>query len=147
MSSSSSLSAAFLAPLDLINQSWLHFCRLLFSRRCCAAPRRTPLHYAAANGRYQCTVALVSAGAEVNEPDQIGCTPLHYAAASQAFSRFADMPLQSPLHLTNTTLTGVFFFSPTFLPFPEPIVIFLGTTTTTRKRPRSLTCEFLASVL
>lgn len=35
-------------------------------------------------------MALVSAGAEVNEPDQIGCTPLHYAAASQAFSRFAD---------------------------------------------------------
>lgn len=32
-------------------------------------------------------MALVSAGAEVNEPDQIGCTPLHYAAASQAFSR------------------------------------------------------------
>lgn len=51
---------------------------------------RTPLHYAAANGRYQCTVALVSAGAEVNEPDQIGCTPLHYAAASQAFSRLGN---------------------------------------------------------
>lgn len=33
-------------------------------------------------------MALVSAGAEVNEPDQIGCTPLHYAAASQAFSRW-----------------------------------------------------------
>lgn len=48
---------------------------------------RTPLHYAAANGRYQCTVTLVSAGAEVNEPDQTGCTPLHYSAASQAFSR------------------------------------------------------------
>uniref|UniRef100_A0A665SW93 Uncharacterized protein n=1 Tax=Echeneis naucrates TaxID=173247 RepID=A0A665SW93_ECHNA len=47
--------------------------------------RRTPLHYAAANGRYQCTVTLVSAGAEVNEPDQTGCTPLHYSAASQAF--------------------------------------------------------------
>uniref|UniRef100_A0A673CJY6 Ankyrin repeat domain 52a n=1 Tax=Sphaeramia orbicularis TaxID=375764 RepID=A0A673CJY6_9TELE len=46
----------------------------------------TPLHYAAANGRYQCTVTLVSAGAEVNEPDQTGCTPLHYSAASQAFS-------------------------------------------------------------
>ena len=49
---------------------------------------RTPLHYAAANGRYQCTVALVSAGAEVNEADQTGCTPLHYSAASQAFSRY-----------------------------------------------------------
>uniref|UniRef100_A0A673WG36 Ankyrin repeat domain 52a n=1 Tax=Salmo trutta TaxID=8032 RepID=A0A673WG36_SALTR len=46
---------------------------------------RTPLHYAAANGRYQCTVTLVSAGAEVNEPDRTGCTPLHYSAASQAF--------------------------------------------------------------
>lgn len=64
-------------------------------------------------------MALVSAGAEVNEPDQIGCTPLHYAAASQAFSRFADTPLQSPLHLTNTTLTGVFFFSPHFSAFPR----------------------------
>ena len=50
-------------------------------------PPRTPLHYAAANGRYQCTVTLVSAGAEVNEPDQTGCTPLHYSAASQAFCR------------------------------------------------------------
>lgn len=37
-------------------------------------------------------MALVSAGAEVNEPDQIGCTPLHYAAASQAFSRFGNGP-------------------------------------------------------
>lgn len=36
-------------------------------------------------------MALVSAGAEVNEPDQIGCTPLHYAAASQAFSRFGNV--------------------------------------------------------
>lgn len=35
-------------------------------------------------------MALVSAGAEVNEPDQIGCTPLHYAAASQAFSRWVS---------------------------------------------------------
>lgn len=32
-------------------------------------------------------MTLVSAGAEVNEPDQTGCTPLHYSAASQAFSR------------------------------------------------------------
>ncbi|KAI4798894.1 hypothetical protein KUCAC02_020412 [Chaenocephalus aceratus] len=38
-------------------------------------------------GGNQCTVTLVSAGAEVNEPDQTGCTPLHYSAASQAFSR------------------------------------------------------------
>uniref|UniRef100_A0A3B4XQQ1 Ankyrin repeat domain 52a n=1 Tax=Seriola lalandi dorsalis TaxID=1841481 RepID=A0A3B4XQQ1_SERLL len=53
-------------------------------------PYRTPLHYAAANGRYQCTVTLVSAGAEVNEPDQTGCTPLHYSAASQAFSRLEN---------------------------------------------------------
>lgn len=52
---------------------------------------RTPLHYAAANGRYQCTVTLVSAGAEVNEPDQTGCTPLHYSAASQAFSRWGKI--------------------------------------------------------
>ncbi|KAG7281128.1 hypothetical protein CRUP_027665 [Coryphaenoides rupestris] len=52
-----------------------------------SSPCRTPLHYAAANGRYQCTVTLVSAGAEVNEPDQTGCTPLHYSAASQAFCR------------------------------------------------------------
>lgn len=54
-------------------------------------PCRTPLHYAAANGRYQCTVTLVSAGAEVNEPDQTGCTPLHYSAASQAFSRLGKL--------------------------------------------------------
>ncbi|KAJ0036282.1 hypothetical protein NQD34_004959 [Periophthalmus magnuspinnatus] len=59
-----------------------------FGRTClhAAASGGTPLHYAAANGRYQCTVALVSAGAEVNEADQTGCTPLHYSAASQAFS-------------------------------------------------------------
>lgn len=48
---------------------------------------RTPLHYAAANRRYQCVVILVGAGAEVNEPDQTGCTPLHYSAASTAFCR------------------------------------------------------------
>lgn len=60
----------------------VRFARVLFPAG------RTPLHYAAANGRYQCTVTLVNAGAEVNEPDQTGCTPLHYCAASQAFSRF-----------------------------------------------------------
>lgn len=48
---------------------------------------RTPLHYAAANGRYQCVVVLVGAGAEVNERDRSGCTPLHYSAASTAFCR------------------------------------------------------------
>lgn len=48
---------------------------------------RTPLHYAAANERYQCVVVLVGAGSEVNERDRSGCTPLHYAAASTAFCR------------------------------------------------------------
>lgn len=62
-------------------------CKKEFKTKSCFSSCRTPLHYAAANGRYQCTVTLVSAGAEVNEPDQTGCTPLHYSAASQAFSR------------------------------------------------------------
>lgn len=65
-------------------------------------------------------MALVSAGAEVNEPDQIGCTPLHYAAASQAFSRFADTPLllkpdsrpEKLPNLTGRTLTKGFFTFP-----------------------------------
>lgn len=47
-------------------------------------------------------MALVSAGAEVNEPDQIGCTPLHYAAASQAFSRFGS-PNAAPRNLPRLT--------------------------------------------
>lgn len=95
-----SLSGAFLAPFHLITKHEIHFSDLLYFH-CCAGRGRTPLHYAAANGRYQCTVALVSAGAEVNEPDQIGCTPLHYAAASQAFSRFADTPLHRTAKATH----------------------------------------------
>uniref|UniRef100_A0A803TST9 Ankyrin repeat domain 52 n=1 Tax=Anolis carolinensis TaxID=28377 RepID=A0A803TST9_ANOCA len=50
-------------------------------------PTRTPLHYAAANGSYQCTVTLVTAGASINEADCKGCTPLHYAAASDTYRR------------------------------------------------------------
>lgn len=49
--------------------------------------RRTPLHYAAANGSYQCAVTLVTAGAGVNEADCKGCSPLHYAAASDTYRR------------------------------------------------------------
>lgn len=63
------------------------YCNNVYVMPSLCFPCRTPLHYAAANGRYECTVTLVSAGAEVNEPDQTGCTPLHYSAASQAFSR------------------------------------------------------------
>lgn len=48
---------------------------------------RTPLHYAAANGSYQCAVTLVTAGAGVNEADCKGCSPLHYAAASDTYRR------------------------------------------------------------
>lgn len=48
---------------------------------------RTPLHYAAANGSYQCAVTLVTAGAGVNEADCKGCAPLHYAAASDTYRR------------------------------------------------------------
>ncbi|KFZ49969.1 Serine/threonine-protein phosphatase 6 regulatory ankyrin repeat subunit C, partial [Podiceps cristatus] len=50
-----------------------------------AASGGTPLHYAAANGSYQCTVTLVTAGASINEADCKGCTPLHYAAASDTY--------------------------------------------------------------
>uniref|UniRef100_A0A668AB57 Ankyrin repeat domain 52 n=1 Tax=Myripristis murdjan TaxID=586833 RepID=A0A668AB57_9TELE len=50
-----------------------------------AASGGGPLHYAAANGNSQCTIALVRAGAEVNELDLTGCSPLHYAAASHTF--------------------------------------------------------------
>ena len=49
------------------------------------APRRSPLHYAAANASSQCTISLVRAGAEVNELDLMGCSPLHYTAASHTF--------------------------------------------------------------
>lgn len=48
---------------------------------------RTPLHYAAANGSYQCTMTLVNAGASINVADYRGCTPLHYAAASDTYRR------------------------------------------------------------
>ncbi|KAG8510254.1 Serine/threonine-protein phosphatase 6 regulatory ankyrin repeat subunit C, partial [Galemys pyrenaicus] len=52
-----------------------------------AASGGTPLHYAAANGSYQCAVTLVTAGAGVNEADCKGCSPLHYAAASDTYRR------------------------------------------------------------
>uniref|UniRef100_A0A4W3GYN3 Uncharacterized protein n=1 Tax=Callorhinchus milii TaxID=7868 RepID=A0A4W3GYN3_CALMI len=48
---------------------------------------RTPLHYAAVNGSYQCTVTLVTAGAGTNGADERGCTPVHYAAAAEVYSR------------------------------------------------------------
>lgn len=54
---------------------------------CCTVLSRTPLHYAAANGSYQCAVTLVTAGAGVNEADCKGCSPLHYAAASDTYRR------------------------------------------------------------
>ncbi|NXI75316.1 ANR52 phosphatase, partial [Rhipidura dahli] len=55
-------------------------------------PGRTPLHYAAANGSYQCTVTLVTAGASACEADGKGCTPLHYAAASDTYRRCPPCP-------------------------------------------------------
>ncbi|KAJ3602376.1 hypothetical protein NHX12_030132 [Muraenolepis orangiensis] len=56
---------------------------------------RSPLHYAAANGSSQCTMAQVRAGAEVNEVDLMSCTPLHYAAASHTFSRCLEYLLDN----------------------------------------------------
>ncbi len=49
---------------------------------------RSPLHYTSVNGSYLCTVALVKAGADVNELDVNGCSPLHYAAAAQTSHRY-----------------------------------------------------------
>lgn len=123
-----------------------------------APPRRTPLHYAAANGRYQCTVTLVNAGAEVNEPDQTGCTPLHYCAASQAFSRFLENLLLPTITFLILCLTyqlfnkqdvcisasfGTCLTSKRFCSFSELIVIFPATIRTTKMRQRSRTCESL----
>lgn len=46
------------------------------------------MHYTSVNGSYLCTVALVKAGADVNELDVNGCSPLHYAAAVQTSHRY-----------------------------------------------------------
>uniref|UniRef100_A0A8C3JR70 Ankyrin repeat domain 52 n=1 Tax=Calidris pygmaea TaxID=425635 RepID=A0A8C3JR70_9CHAR len=72
---------------------------------------RTPLHYAAANGSYQCTVTLVTSGASINEADCKGCTPLHYAAASDTGPKLGGS-LQSSA-------------SPTFPFSPSPLLLAL----------------------
>ena len=41
----------------------------------------SPLHFAALDGHTETTLALVSAGAEVNAADENGYAPLHYAVA------------------------------------------------------------------
>lgn len=43
--------------------------------------KRTPLHLAAAQGRFPCLFTLAGYGSSVNEQDCDGCTPLHLAAA------------------------------------------------------------------
>lgn len=72
------LLAAYLGAFGSVPDSSTHLLPLL---------PRTPLHYAAANGSYQCAVTLVTAGAGVNEADCKGCSPLHYAAASDTYRR------------------------------------------------------------
>jgi ankyrin repeat protein len=42
---------------------------------------RTPLHWAARNGRIEIARLLLQNGAEVNAKDNIGFTPLHFAAS------------------------------------------------------------------
>lgn len=42
---------------------------------------RTPLHLAAAQGKYPCLYTLAGIGSAVNKQDVDGCTPLHLAAA------------------------------------------------------------------
>uniref|UniRef100_A0A671YIK4 Ankyrin repeat domain 52 n=1 Tax=Sparus aurata TaxID=8175 RepID=A0A671YIK4_SPAAU len=70
-------------------------CVHLISQVSLVVPCRSPLHYAAANGNSQCTISLVRAGAEVNEPDLTGCSPLHYAAASHTFCGCLDFLLDN----------------------------------------------------
>ena len=45
---------------------------------------RTPLHYAAATGKYQCILSLVANGANLLIMDSMKRTPLHYAAANDS---------------------------------------------------------------
>lgn len=75
-------------------------------------PRRSPLHYAAANGNSQCTISLVRAGAEVNELDLTGCSPLHYTAASHTFcgweSTYVLILYSFYSEVTKTTSCGQF---------------------------------------
>lgn len=74
-------------PCTLLFHVWACSICPWVSHSYCNTFCRTPLHYAAANGSYQCAVTLVTAGAGVNEADCKGCSPLHYAAASDTYRR------------------------------------------------------------
>ena len=72
--------------------------------------KRTPLHWAAHNGHYECAEELIRHGAKVNVADRHGSSPLHLAARqlhhkvvkllidNRADVNAADNDKRSPLH-------------------------------------------------
>lgn len=55
---------------------------------------RIPLHYAAAQGHYQCVFTLVGIGSRTNAIDLEGCTPLHLAAGYDLEGKCVEYLLQ-----------------------------------------------------
>lgn len=55
---------------------------------------RVPLHYAAAQGHYQCVFTLVGIGTPLSSEDNQGCTPLHLAAGYDLESKCVDYFLE-----------------------------------------------------
>lgn len=62
---------------------------------------KTPLHYAAAFGHYNCVMTLVGIGSNVNLIDNDGCTALHLASGYDLEGRCIEYLLQ---HKANPVL-------------------------------------------
>lgn len=55
---------------------------------------RVALHYAAAQGHYQCVFTLVGIGTPLNVQDNQGCTPLHLSAGYDIESKCVEYFLE-----------------------------------------------------
>lgn len=83
--------------------------------------RRTPLHWAAEEGRVSIARGLIANGARVNEPDQFGRTPLHYAV------RWPDMVIFLINAGANVNASDFFARTPLHLAIPhiESVVLLI----------------------